>query len=121
MSKEIKEALGQINISNDVVAELAGFATLESYGVVGMASSSLHAGVAQLLTRDKLKKGIKVSAENGEVKIKLYVIVEYGINMAEVAHNLMDKIKYDVEKFTQIKVKNVDVFVQGVKVEKDQT
>lgn len=110
--------LGEINISNDVIAELAGFATLECYGVVGMASPSLRAGVAQLLSRDKLKKGVKVSTTNEEVTIDLYVVIEYGTNLAEVARNLSSKAKYVVEKLTGLKVKDIEVHVQGVKVRK---
>lgn len=114
-----KEAfLGEINISDDVIAELAGFAALECYGVVGMASPSLRAGVARLLSRDKLKKGIKIGAKDGGVSIDLYVVIEYGTNLAEVARNLSSRVQYLVEKFAELKVKNVEVHVQGVKVRK---
>lgn len=109
---------GEIKVSNDVLRELAGFAALECYGVVGMSNPTLRAGVGQILSRDKLKKGVKVATENGKVKFSLYVIVEYGVNMAEVANNLMEKVKYIVEKYTLLEVDSVDVYVQGVKIRK---
>jgi uncharacterized alkaline shock family protein YloU len=119
MSKE-KLSLGQIHISNDVLADMAGFATLECYGVVGMASPGLKAGVAQLLTRDRLKRGIRITPTNGEIKVDLYVIIEYGVNLSEVAHNLVNQVKYTLEKFAGVKVANVEVHVQGVRDKREK-
>ena len=113
-----KENLGEIKVSNDVLKELAGFAASECYGVVGMSNPTLRAGVGQILSRDKLKKGVKVATENSKVNFSLYVIVEYGVNMAEVAHNLIQRVKYIVGKYTLLDVEGVDVYVQGVKVRK---
>ena len=82
---------GSINIANDVLADLAGYAALESYGVVGMASPSLRDGVAQLLSAAKLRKGVKVDNDDeGVVTVDLYVVIEYGTNLAEVSHNLAE-------------------------------
>ncbi len=111
-----QQGIGTVKISNDVLAKITGFAALECYGIAGMASPGLQAGVAQLLTRDKLQKGVKVKSQNNQVEVDLYVIVEFEINMAEVANNLMSKIKYVLEKSTGVEVKRVDVHVQGVKL-----
>lgn len=111
--------LGTVKISNDVLAKIAGFAALECYGIAGMASPGLQAGVAQLLSRDKLQKGVEIKSQNSEVEVELYVVVEFEINMAEVANNLMSKVKYVLEKTTGVQVKHVDVHVQGVKLRKD--
>ncbi len=71
-------ATGQINISNDVLAEMVGFAAMECYGVVAMVNPSLKAGVSQFLSRDKLSKGVVVSSLDNGVKVDLYVVIEYG-------------------------------------------
>ncbi len=107
--------LGQIQISNNALAEIAGYAVLECYGVVGMANPNLKSGVALLLSRDKLKKGIKVTPVDEGIEVDLYVVVGHGINVAEVAHNLITKIKYELERLAQVNVVSVDVHVQGIR------
>jgi uncharacterized alkaline shock family protein YloU len=107
---------GSVNIANDVLADLAGYACLESYGVVGMASPSLKDGVAQMLPAQKLRKGVRVAADEEGVAVDLYVIIEFGTNLAEVSHNLANRVRYVLTNTADVKVASVDVHVQGVKV-----
>jgi len=108
--------LGKITISDDVVTELAGLTCTRCYGVVGMASQSFHEGVAELLGRDSLRRGVKLRRKDEMVSFDLYVIVEAGINITEVAHNLIEQVKYMVESSTGLEVEEVQVHVQGVRV-----
>jgi len=108
--------VGSVNIANDVLADLAGYACLESYGVVGMASPSLRDGVAQLLPAAKLRKGVKVCATDDGVAVDLYVVIEFGTNLTEVSHNLANRVRYVLTNMADVKVASVDVHVQGVKV-----
>ena len=108
---------GSTHIANDVLADLAGYAALESYGVVGMASPSLRDGVAQLLSRDKLRRGIKIKGtDNGGVDVDLYVVIEYGTRISEVAHNVMESVTFRVEQSLGMPVAEVNVHVQGLRV-----
>lgn len=110
---------GTVTISNDVLADIAGFAALESYGVVGMASPTVRDGVAQLLSRDKLRKGVRIENEDAEhVRADLYVVIEYGTNIAEVSRNLADRVRYALTQTADVKVTDVDVHVQDIKVRK---
>jgi uncharacterized alkaline shock family protein YloU len=109
---------GEIQIGNDVLADIAGYAALECYGIVGMASPTLRDGVAQLLSLDKLRKGVRVSSDGEAVVIDLYVVAEYGTNLAEVAHNMSDRVKYVVTSHAEVRVDAVNVHVQGIKVRK---
>jgi uncharacterized alkaline shock family protein YloU len=109
---------GTIQIANDVLADLAGYAALECYGIVGMASPSLRDGVAQLLSRDRLRKGVRIKSDGEGVVVDLYVVVEYGTNLAEVAHNMADRVKYVLTSNAEVKVNDVDIHVQGIKVRK---
>ena len=68
-------AQGSVHIANDVLADLAGYAALESYGVVGMAAPTLREGVAQLLPKQKLRKGVKVTSGDAGVGVDLYVVI----------------------------------------------
>ncbi|MDZ4178632.1 MAG: Asp23/Gls24 family envelope stress response protein [Coriobacteriia bacterium] len=109
---------GQINIANDVLADIAGFAALECYGVVGMASPSMRDGVAQLLSRDKLRKGVRIASDADGVKADLYVVIEHGTNLTEVSHNLADRVRYVLTSMADVSVVSVNVHVQGIKVRK---
>jgi uncharacterized alkaline shock family protein YloU len=111
-----KHVPGSVNIANDVLADLAGYAALESYGVVGMASPSMRDGVAQLLPAAKLRRGVKVAATDEGVVVDLYVVIEHGTNLAEVSHNLANRVRYVLTNTADVKVATVDVHVQGVKV-----
>ncbi len=107
---------GAVHIANDVLADLAGYAALESYGIVGMASPNLTGGVAQLLPREKLRKGVQVVSDDDGVEVDLYVIIEHGTQLAEVSHNLSNRVRYVLTDVADVAVKSVEVHVLGVKV-----
>ena len=109
---------GKVQIANDVLSDMAGFAALECYGIVGMASPTLRDGVAQALSREKLRKGVHVTNEGEAVRVDLYVIIEHGTNLTEVSHNLANRVRYVLTHMADVQVSDVDVHVQGVKVRK---
>lgn len=110
------EVGGTVKIHDDVLADIAGFAALEQYGVVGMTSPTVRNGVAQLLSRDKLRRGVVVTHAEEGVHVDLYVVLEYGTNLTEVARILADKVRYALECNAEIASPTVDVHVQDVKV-----
>ncbi|HAL29109.1 MAG TPA: Asp23/Gls24 family envelope stress response protein [Coriobacteriia bacterium] len=113
------ELRGTVTIANDVLADIAGFVALECYGVVGMASPSLREGVAQLLSRDKLRKGVLISnTDERSVIVDLYVVVEHGTNLTQVSRNLSDRVRYALTHDADVQVADVRVHVQGIKVRK---
>ncbi len=107
---------GTVHIANDVLADLAGYAALESYGVVGMASPTLRDGVVQLLPAQKLRKGVKVVGGDEGVSVDLYVVIEHGTNLTEVSHNLANRVRYTLVNMADVPVATVDVHVLDVKV-----
>jgi uncharacterized alkaline shock family protein YloU len=106
---------GDLTIPNEVIAQVVGLTVLECYGVVGMAASSLTQGVARLLSRERITQGVAVRREGDAVSIDLYVIVEFGLNLAEVASTVRSRVVYSVEKITRLSVSSVNIHVQGVK------
>lgn len=109
--------LGAVTVANDVLADIAGFVALECYGVVGMASPTVRDGVAQLLARDKLRKGVKIAnVDDRRISVDLWVVVEHGTNISEVSRNLADRVKYALGHDTDVDVATVDVHVVDVKV-----
>ncbi|GAB4267284.1 Asp23/Gls24 family envelope stress response protein [Thermincola potens] len=111
-----KEKLGNVNISEEVIATIAGAAAVECYGIVGMAARKLKDGIAQLLGREDLTKGVQVKLEGSQVTVDLYIIVSYGVNIAEVAKNVMERVKYSLSKYTDLETRAINVNVQGVRV-----
>src|SRR4051794_18099490 len=89
---------GSVTLSTEAIAELVGLTVLECYGVVRMAAMNLSQGVARLLSRERLTQGIGVRREPSGLAIDLYVVIEYGLNLAEVAVNLRSRVHYTVEK-----------------------
>jgi uncharacterized alkaline shock family protein YloU len=114
----VTDTAGAIQIHDDVLADIAGFAALEQYGVVGMAMPSLRNGVAQMLSRDKLTRGVVITHAEDGIHVDLYVVLEYGTNLTEVARILADKVRYALECNTNVKTAGLEVHVQDVKVRK---
>lgn len=108
--------LGKIEISPAAVAALASHAVLTCYGVVGMSSPGLRHGLAEILGRENYRRGVEAHLVGDEIVIDLYVVLEYGTRISEVAHNIMRNVKYAVEKALGIPVARVNVHVRGLRV-----
>jgi uncharacterized alkaline shock family protein YloU len=117
MSIEMKTKYGQIDISTDVVATIAGGAAVDCYGIVGMASKNqIKDGITEILRKENFTRGIIVRQENDEIHIDMYIIVSYGTKISEIAHNVQSKVKYTLEQTVGLTVDSVNIYVQGVRV-----
>lgn len=116
MAAKFTTQFGEINITDDVLATIAGMATTECYGLVGMASKNAKDGLVELLKKDNLGKGVRVVSEGEDLIIDLYIIVEFGTKISTVADNIISKVKYTLESLTGLTVKKVNINVQGVRV-----
>jgi len=106
-------AAGEVAIADLVIAKLAGYAAQTTYGVVGMRRSPLN-GLARLW-RGPYSEGVDVDVHDGEATIVLHVVMERGINLAQVTANLQEQVRYQVEKLSGVKVRAVDVHVEDVR------
>ncbi|HYF95682.1 MAG TPA: Asp23/Gls24 family envelope stress response protein [Symbiobacteriaceae bacterium] len=116
MGKEVVTNLGRIHLAEDVIATMAGVATTECYGIVGMSGSRFKDGISELLGRENLAKGVEVALEDDTVEIGLHIVVGYGTRISEIARNVTGKVRYVVESCTGLKVRGVHIHVEGVKV-----
>ena len=96
----------------------AGHAAMRCYGISGMAGRGLRDGFAELLRRENVDKGVDVVQLEDGLAIDVYVIVQYGIRISEVAHNLQETVKFEVERSVNVPVTKVNVNVQGVREER---
>src|SRR2546421_10799959 len=108
--------LGRIEVSRHVVATIAGHAAAGCYGVVAMAARGLRDGLAERLHRDKLHRGVEVEVREDGMAVSLYVVVEYGTRVSEVANNLSNAVRYSVERSLGLPVVEVNVNVQRIHV-----
>jgi uncharacterized alkaline shock family protein YloU len=110
---------GSVKISDDVVAIIAGLAATEVKGVAGM-SGGIAGGIAELLGRKNLSKGVKVTIGEKEVTVDLYIVVEFGVKIPDVAWEVQDKVKKAIETMAGLNVVDVNIHVQGVNMEKEK-
>ncbi len=111
--REERTGLGSIRIADEVVKVIAGLASIEIKGVAGM-SGGLVGGIAEMLGRKNLAKGIKVEVGEKEAAVDLFVIMDYGIRIPDVAAQIQESVKKAVERMTGLVVVEVNVNVQGV-------
>ena len=116
-SEEVTLENTSIKISDDVIAVIAGSAASEVAGVASMAGG-FAGGISEVFSGKKnLAKGIKVEAGEKETKIDVSIIVEYGVRIPDIAFEIQNRVKKAVETMTGLKVVEVNVHIQGVKVE----
>jgi uncharacterized alkaline shock family protein YloU len=108
-------SLGAIHISPNAVASIAYRATLESYGVVGLAPKNFAEGVALTITREPAK-GVSVRFDGENIDIDLYIIVEYGTRITTVADSVANTVRYHVETAIGMPVHEINVHVAGLRV-----
>lgn len=117
MTQKLQNELGSINISEDVIAVICGVAAMECYGLVGMASRNVQDGISDLLRKDYYERGVDVQyIDDHKVSVTLYIIVEYGVRISEVARNIQEQVKYAIENTVGLEVESIDIRVQGVRV-----
>ena len=116
MTNQMANENGKIVINPEVVAGFAGHAALDCFGIVGMASLSVKDGLAKLLKGDNVSRGVTVKITEDGLIINFHIIVSYGVNIKTVVKNLVNTVKYQVEDYTSMKVKSINVFVEGVRV-----
>ena len=119
MQNKTNEELGTIKIANEVVAIISGLAATEVEGVAGM-SGGIAGGIADMLGRKNLSKGVKVEVGETETSVDIFVIVDYGSSIPDVAWNIQDNVRKSIESMTGLNAVEINVHVQGVDFE-DET
>lgn len=119
MENKKSEELGTIKIANEVVAIISGLAATEVEGVAGM-SGGIAGGIADMLGRKNLSKGVKVEVGDSETSVDIFVIVDYGSSIPDVAWNIQDNVRKAIESMTGLNAVEINVHVQGVDFESEE-
>ena len=111
--KDVTNSLGSIRIADEVVSIIAGLSATEVDGIAGM-SGGLVGGIAELLGKKNVAKGVKVEVGEREAAVDLFVIVKYGVRIPDVALAVQENVKQAIETMTGLSVVEVNIHVQGV-------
>ncbi len=106
-------SIGSVRIASDVVATIASLAAADVPGIAGM-SGGVVGGIAEMLGRKNLTKGVKVEVSEKETTIEVFLIVEYGVSIADVAQQVQQNVKSTVESMTGLNCNAVNIHVQGI-------
>jgi uncharacterized alkaline shock family protein YloU len=109
----IKADLGNIKIADEVVSIIAGLAATEVEGVAGM-SGGLAGGIADMLGKKNLSKGVRVEVGEKQAAIDLYIVVKFGVRIPDVAWKIQENVKKAIESMTGLEAASINVHVQGV-------
>jgi len=116
MTVTTSNANGQINITDESIALVAGNAASECYGVISLLGNRVADNFSELFKKNPKSSGVKLITIDNRIQIDLFVILKYGVSMTAVCESLKDSVKYSVENFTGMIVDCVNVNVIGVKV-----
>ncbi len=108
-----------IKIAEEVVAKIAGIAASEVKGVYGMNGGFVE-GLSEMLGKKSFSKGVKVQVGEKDTTIDLFIIVEYGCRIPDIAWEIQNRVKTAVENMTGLKVLEVNIHVQGVNLPKEE-
>ena len=104
--------LGRVALTGDAIAQIVGHAVAESYGVVGRAGRRKP---RQLLGKGRVTTGIGVKAKDGGIALDIHVVVEHGLNLAEVADTIRERVTYELERHTHLPVTSLEVHIDDVR------
>jgi len=107
--------IGELKISEDVIAKIVSVAVNETEGVAGLISKGI------INTKKNITKGIKVEEKEGNVNIDISVTLKYGVRIQDVGAAIQENVVKAVESMTGVKVSTVNVNVQGISFEKGET
>ncbi len=118
--EETEDKVGNVKISVDVISKVASIAATEIKGVYGMSSSAIGELAGILGAKKKGSRGVKVDVSDGTCKIDVFIIVDYGVKIPDIAWEVQESVKNNVESMTGMEVSKVNIHVEGVSFEKEE-
>ena len=113
------ETIGNIKISVDVVAKIASIAAKEIEGVAYMRSNFVNEVAQKLGAKKSGTQGVKVEITEDMATVDMYLVVDYGVKIPELAWNVQEKVKESVEAMTGLSVTAVNIHIEGINFETD--
>lgn len=117
MSMITETKYGLIEVTDNVIANIAGCVASRCYGVVGMTVKGKRDGIVSLLRKENMTKGIRVLHKEDKLSLELHIMVEHGVNIAAIGDNIVSTVTYMVEEMTGVVLEKVQIFVDGIRVD----
>ena len=115
--RERSTDLGVVRVSNDAISTIASVAAMEVKGVCKMGGGTSRAVIGMFLMRFSSRGGVKIQIKDGEVKLTVAIVVEYGVDIPRVADEVQESVKRAVEKMAGLIPAEVNVVVEGVRAQ----
>ncbi|MBI5124577.1 MAG: Asp23/Gls24 family envelope stress response protein [Candidatus Omnitrophica bacterium] len=106
--------LGIVKINNNAITTIASIAAMEVRGVYKL-GGGLRKTLSEIFSRKDAAKGVKIQMGENEIKLTVYITVEYGVDISRVADEVQENVKRAVEKMTGLVLSGVDVVIEGVR------
>ena len=118
MAISVSNEMGTVSVSEDLIATIAGYATVENYGIVGMCARSAGDAIVELFGKENLQKGVLVEkVGDNQVDVSLHVALQYGVSLPAVSQNTKQNVRYRIEDLTGVSVRDVNIFVESIRVQ----
>ncbi len=119
MAVNKKTKYGEIKISEEAIAQVAGEAATSCYGVMGLVPAPslngvLYEGVNKFLKNTDYVKGVYCHKTKSGYQVDVYVVVAYGVKLTEVIGEVQKKIAYDLKNVFPIDTWEINVYVADV-------
>lgn len=116
---EYENHLGLVDLSRDYFFDLVSAAVFSCFGVAGMSDKSLDNGLFNAFLSKRVYRGISIRVKNDALIIDLHILVLYGVNLSAIVKSIINKVTYQVESATSLKVAQVNVFVDDIVSEEE--
>lgn len=107
---------GKISISEEVVATITSKTVSECYGVVELISRRFSDNFSRMVNHNPYSKGVKVVTDKNYIYVDIYVVLKIGVKIEAVKQSIAEAVKYNLEKYTGMRVKHITVNVVGIRV-----
>lgn len=116
---ETAENGGSVKIANEVIMTIASQAVCDIKGVT--VASTLAEGIVDMIVKKNTQRGIRINTdeETGVTCVDVHINVAYGLKILEVAWTVQEAVRKNITMMTDVKLGDVNVFVDGVIVEKE--
>lgn len=116
MSVTTSNAYGKISVTEEAIAQVTAIAASECYGIVDLVNKNIPESFMEIFRKAPVSKGVRVVAGGNKISLSLNVIMKYGVTIDAVAESLKKTVRYTVERFSGMTVKDIAINVVGVKV-----
>lgn len=110
--------LGKVEIAPEVIEVITGIAASEVDGISEM-RGSFATDVVERFGKKSHSKGVKVELTEDGILIDLYVVINFGVSIPNVAQKLQTNIRQALKNMTALETSEINVHVVGIQMDQD--